>query len=110
MKLETKNIKLNKNSVLYPKVNPKLDLLSIEDEILHFWEENKIFQKQVELNETSIRRYSFIDGPITANNPMGLHHVWGRTLKDLIQRYWSMKGFNQRFQNGFDCQGLWIEV
>ncbi|NHK29785.1 MAG: isoleucine--tRNA ligase, partial [Asgard group archaeon] len=63
-----------------------------------------------ELNENSTKNYSFIDGPITANNPMGLHHVWGRTLKDLIQRYWSMKGYKQRFQNGFDCQGLWIEV
>ncbi len=41
---------------------------------------------------------------------MGLHHAWGRALKDLIQRYWAMKGYEQRFQNGFDCQGLWVEV
>jgi len=51
-----------------------------------------------------------MDGPITANNPMGVHHAWGRTLKDLYQRYKNMQGFAQRFQNGFDCQGLWIEV
>jgi len=77
---------------------------------LLFWEENDIFKKRVELNSTSKKNYSFMDGPITANNPMGLHHVWGRSLKDLIQRYWAMKGYEQRFQNGFDCQGLWIEV
>ncbi|NHJ40842.1 MAG: isoleucine--tRNA ligase, partial [Asgard group archaeon] len=109
MKLETKQ-KSNKYNELYPKVDSKLDLLSLEDNILQFWEDNKIFKKLVGLNEASAKIYSFIDGPITVNNPMGLHHVWGRTLKDLIQRYWSMKGYKQRFQNGFDCQGLWIEV
>ena len=41
---------------------------------------------------------------------MGVHHAWGRTYKDVFQRYRAMRGFNQRFQNGFDCQGLWLEV
>ena len=61
-------------------------------------------------NAESERRYSFLDGPITANNPMGVHHAWGRTYKDLFQRYHTMLGERQRYQNGFDCQGLWIEV
>ena len=56
------------------------------------------------------KRWSFIDGPITANNPMGVHHAWGRTYKDLYQRYKAMNGFDLRYQNGFDCQGLWVEV
>jgi isoleucyl-tRNA synthetase len=47
---------------------------------------------------------------MTANNPMGVHHAWGRTYKDLYQRYHTMLGDRQRYQNGFDCQGLWIEV
>ena len=51
-----------------------------------------------------------MDGPITANNPMGVHHAWGRTLKDVFQRYKALRGFDQRYQNGFDCQGLWVEV
>ena len=55
-------------------------------------------------------RWSFIDGPITANNPMGVHHAWGRTYKDVFQRYFAMTGHDQRYQNGFDCQGLWVEV
>ncbi|MBI3631269.1 MAG: class I tRNA ligase family protein, partial [Candidatus Staskawiczbacteria bacterium] len=55
-------------------------------------------------------RWSFLDGPITANNPMGVHHAWGRTYKDLFQRYKAMQGYEQRYQNGFDCQGLWVEV
>ena len=47
---------------------------------------------------------SSIDGPITANNPMGVHHAWGRTLKDVFQRYKAMRGYDQRYQNGFDCR------
>ena len=41
---------------------------------------------------------------------MGVHHAWGRTLKDVWQRYHAMLGHDQRYQNGFDCQGLWVEV
>ena len=55
-------------------------------------------------------RWSFLDGPITANNPMGVHHAWGRAYKDLYQRFHAMLGEHQRYQNGFDCQGLWVEV
>jgi isoleucyl-tRNA synthetase len=41
---------------------------------------------------------------------MGVHHAWGRTLKDIFIRYKNLQGFDCRFQNGFDCQGLWVEV
>ncbi len=80
-----------------------------EKKILKFWQDNKIFEKLRKKNQGK-KRWSFLDGPITANNPMGVHHAWGRTYKDLFQRYKAMQGFDQRFQNGFDCQGLWVEV
>jgi len=80
-----------------------------ENKILKFWEEKKIFQKLRKKNAGN-KKWSFLDGPITANNPMGVHHAWGRTYKDLFQRYFAMKGYDQRYQNGFDCQGLWVEV
>jgi isoleucyl-tRNA synthetase len=83
--------------------------VAIEKEILEFWKKNETFKKLVKKNSKG-KTFSFIDGPITANNPMGVHHAWGRTLKDLFLRYKAMQGFNQRFQNGFDCQGLWVEV
>ena len=70
----------------------------------------KAFEKLRALRAQSEKRWSFIDGPITANNPMGVHHAWGRTYKDLYQRFKAMQGYNQRWQNGFDCQGLWVEV
>ncbi|HPA46137.1 MAG TPA: isoleucine--tRNA ligase, partial [bacterium] len=87
----------------------ELDFIAIYKHILAFWDENKCFQALVDKNRRG-PRFSFLDGPITANNPMGVHHGWGRTLKDLYQRYYAMQGFHQRYQNGFDCQGLWVEV
>src|SRR5204862_8176591 len=56
-------------------------------------------------------RFPCIDGPITANvEAMGVHIMWARTYKDLYQRYKAMLGYDQRYQNGFDCQRLWVEV
>jgi isoleucyl-tRNA synthetase len=91
------------------KVNPQVDFIKLENTILKLWEKNDIFKKRVALNQGK-KPWSFIDGPITANNPMGVHHAWGRTIKDIMNRYKAMQGFDLRYQNGFDCQGLWVEV
>src|SRR5690554_2144389 len=81
----------------------------LELEILDWWEQQGIFNKLQEKNaEGPI--FSFIDGPVTANKILGVHTAWGRTLKDVFQRYKGLRGFHTRYQNGFDCQGLWIEV
>jgi isoleucyl-tRNA synthetase len=85
------------------------DHAAIEREILAWWEDEGIFDRLREQNHGG-ERWSFIDGPITANNPMAVSHAWGRTLKDVFQRYKAFRGFDQRYQNGFDCQGLWVEV
>jgi len=87
----------------------KVDFPAQEREILDFWQETKAFQKLYDLHKDD-PHWSFIDGPITANNPMGAHHGWGRTYKDLINRFWTMRGRKLRYQQGFDCQGLWVEV
>ncbi len=93
----------------FKKVKNQIDFIELEHEILKFWEENQIFNKLVSKNEGN-EPWSFMDGPITANNPMGVHHAWGRSLKDIFQRFHAMKGHDLRYQNGFDCQGLWVEV
>src|SRR3989339_378813 len=82
----------------------------IERKLLEYWEKNGIVQKYLDKNKDSQKYFSFLDGPITANNPMGVHHAWGRSYKDIFQRYKAMLGYDQRHQNGFDCQGLWVEV
>ncbi len=83
--------------------------VSGEHEMLRFWRDRSVFEKLKKKN-AGRERWSFLDGPITANNPMGVHHAWGRTYKDAFQRFHAMLGHDQRFQNGFDCQGLWVEV
>ena len=91
------------------KVDNKIDFIAEEHNTLDYWQKNKIFEKLRKKNIGN-PKWSFIDGPITANNPMGVHHAWGRTLKDIYNRYKSMNGFELRYQNGFDCQGLWVEI
>ncbi len=95
---------------MFKPVSPKVDFPEKELELLKMWHEEGIVEKYLHRNDKSNNRFSFLDGPITANNPMGVHHAWGRTYKDLWQRFWNMRGYKQRFQNGFDCQGLWVEV
>ncbi len=93
----------------FQPVSSKVDFVKQEHQILQFWAENRTFDVLRELRKGG-PRWSFIDGPITANNPMGVHHGWGRTYKDLFHRFKSMQGHNTRYQNGFDAQGLWVEV
>jgi len=88
----------------------KPNFIELEKKLLDWWYKSGIVKKYLSKNKNAKKRFSFLDGPITANNPMGVHHAWGRTLKDLFQRYKNMQGFRQRFQNGFDNQGLWVEV
>ena len=91
------------------KVKPQIDFIKLEHRILEYWEKNDVFGERVKANKGK-PKWSFIDGPITANNPMGVHHAWGRTIKDLYNRFKAMQGHELRYQNGFDCQGLWVEV
>lgn len=93
----------------FKKVSQTVDFPDLENRMLKFWEETDAFNTRRKMNKGG-RKWSFLDGPITANNPMGVHHAWGRTYKDLFQRFYAMRGCDIRYQNGFDCQGLWVEV
>jgi len=95
---------------MFKPVDPQVDFPKLENELLTKWTKEGLLQKYLHRNDASEKRFSFLDGPITANNPMGVHHAWGRTYKDVWQRFYNMRGYKQRFQNGFDCQGLWVEV
>jgi isoleucyl-tRNA synthetase len=85
------------------------DHVALEHEVLDWWERERVFDRLREQNRNG-PKWSFIDGPVTANKKLAIHTAWGRTLKDVFQRYKALRGFDQRYQNGFDCQGLWIEV
>ncbi len=94
---------------MFRPVSAKPDLIAAEHEMLARWHDRRTFAR-LRAQNAGRERWSFLDGPITANNPMGVHHAWGRTYKDLFQRFRAMLGYDQRYQNGFDCQGLWVEV
>ena len=95
---------------MFRTLPPVPDHPALELDILEWWDERGTFDKLREQNRGG-PTWSFVDGPVTANRMvLGVHTAWGRTLKDVFQRYKALRGFDQRYQNGFDCQGLWIEV
>jgi isoleucyl-tRNA synthetase len=94
---------------MFAPLPDKPDHPGLELEILALWKREGTFERLRERNRGG-PKFRFMDGPITANNAAGVHHGHGRTLKDVFQRYKAMRGFDQRYQNGFDSQGLWVEV
>ncbi len=95
---------------MFTPLPDKPDHPGLELEILELWEREGTFEKLRQQTKDG-PKWSFVDGPVTANrSSLGVHTAWGRTLKDVFQRYKALRGFHQRYQNGFDCQGLWIEV
>jgi len=93
------------------KEDIKPNLVQNEMDMLKFWEDNQIFEKLKEQNKKTGKYFATMDGPITANGmTMGLHHSFGRSLKDAMIKYRAINGYDMHFQNGFDAQGLWVEV
>src|SRR5688572_11573526 len=86
-----------------------LNLPSIEQEILAKWEKNNSFEESVFLREGSTP-FVFYEGPPSANGMPGIHHVISRTLKDLVCRYKTMKGYKVNRKGGWDTHGLPVEL
>jgi isoleucyl-tRNA synthetase len=87
----------------------QLDLPAISQEILARWEAGSAFEKSVELREGAAP-FVFYEGPPSANGLPGIHHVISRTLKDLVCRYKTMKGFQVKRKGGWDTHGLPVEL
>ncbi len=94
---------------MFHDVPARPDYVALEAAALKLWEQTRAFEQLREQTRGG-PKWSFLDGPITANNKMGVHHMWGRTYKDLYNRYHALLGHELRWQQGFDCQGLWVEV
>ncbi len=92
------------------KQNPeKAGYPKLEEEILKFWEELKVFEKSVSSRQEN-KSFTFYEGPPTANGKPGIHHVMARTLKDLVCRYKTLKGFRVERKAGWDTHGLPVEI
>jgi isoleucyl-tRNA synthetase len=94
---------------IFQPLPDKPDHPELERAMLARWDEEGTFAMLREQNRGG-PTFSFMDGPITANGPAGVHHGIGRTLKDVFQRYKASRGHDLRYQNGFDSQGLHVEV
>ncbi len=87
----------------------QIDLPAMEMGILDFWTQNQVFEKSVE-NRNGAARWSFYEGPPTANGKPGTHHIEARVFKDLFPRFQTMKGKQVIRKAGWDCHGLPVEI
>ncbi|MBA2560021.1 MAG: class I tRNA ligase family protein, partial [Propionibacteriales bacterium] len=93
----------------YPVVPPQVDLANLEHEVLAFWREDDTFAESLR-RRADAPRWTFYEGPPTANGRPGTHHVEARVFKDVFPRFKSMQGFRVDRKAGWDCQGLHVEV
>ncbi len=94
---------------MYKELTDKVKYSELEREVLKFWKENKIFEKSIITREGK-PNFTFYEGPPTANGRPGIHHVMSRTIKDLVCRYKTMRGFKVYRKAGWDTHGLPVEI
>ena len=93
----------------FKALDPAIDLPATEHQILSFWEQNSIFAKSIAARDGA-PRWTFYEGPPTANGKPGTHHIEARVFKDLFPRYQTMKGNQVIRKAGWDCHGLPVEI
>ncbi len=94
---------------MYRKVSTDLSFVDREKSIVEFWKKNDIFEKSIE-HRDGCERFTFYDGPPTANGKPHIGHVLTRAIKDLIPRYRTMKGYKVLRKAGWDTHGLPVEL
>lgn len=94
---------------MYKKINPDMNFVSRENEVLKFWKENKIFEKTLKQTKGK-EEFSFYDGPPTANGKPHIGHILTRVMKDIIPRFKTMKGYHATRKAGWDTHGLPVEL
>ncbi len=93
----------------FRSVSPKLDVSSMEENILKLWNKRDIFKKTIEQRQGK-PEYVFYEGPPTANGRPGVHHVLARAFKDMFPRYKIMRGYHVSRRGGWDTHGLPVEI
>src|SRR5947208_360423 len=94
---------------MFKPISDKVSLPDLEKEILAYWKTHRIFEKSVEGRQNA-PDYTFYEGPPTANGKPGIHHVFARTIKDLVCRYQTMRGYQVHRKAGWDTHGLPVEI
>jgi isoleucyl-tRNA synthetase len=91
------------------EVDPRQELPTLELEVLARWRERDVFAESLRMREGS-ERWTFYEGPPTANGPPGSHHVLSRVFKDIYPRFQTMRGYRVERKGGWDCHGLPVEI
>ncbi len=94
---------------MFKQISDKVSLPDLEKEVLDYWQKNNVFQRSIEARQGS-PDFTFYEGPPTANGKPGIHHVFARTIKDLVCRYRTMRGFQVHRKAGWDTHGLPVEI
>ena len=94
---------------MYKKVSTNLDSVEREKEVIEFWKKNDIFKKSLKIREGH-PTFMFYDGPPTANGKPHIGHIETRVFKDVIPRFWTMKGYEVPRKAGWDTHGLPVEL
>jgi isoleucyl-tRNA synthetase len=94
---------------MYKKVDKELNFVDRELKVLEFWKQNDIFKKSMNMNEGG-PIFTFYDGPPTANGKPHIGHILTRSIKDIIPRYKTMKGYHVLRKAGWDTHGLPVEL
>ncbi len=93
---------------MFSKPNPKQNFFDLEQQILNWWKEQQILEKSINQRPDDQSK-TFYDGPITANGEPHHGHMLTFAMKDIIPRYWTMKGYKVSRSLGWDCQGIPVE-
>jgi isoleucyl-tRNA synthetase len=94
---------------MFRQISDKVSLPDLEREVLDYWQKNDVFQKSIDARQGA-PDFTFYEGPPTANGKPGIHHVFARTIKDLVCRYRTMRGFQVHRKAGWDTHGLPVEI
>ncbi|MCC7439032.1 MAG: isoleucine--tRNA ligase [Armatimonadetes bacterium] len=94
---------------MFPQLPERVDYPALERDVLSFWKQNGTFKRSIESRPAS-NRWVFNEGPPTVNGNPGIHHVFGRTLKDMFCRYKTMRGHRVERKGGWDTHGLPVEI
>ena len=95
---------------MYSKVSTDMNFAAREKEVLQFWKDNNIMERSFHLRDDAAEQFTFYDGPPTANGKPHIGHVETRTIKDMIPRYRTMKGYQVPRKAGWDTHGLPVEL
>jgi len=94
---------------MFPEIGARVNVIQLEENILRFWKEHRIFEKSIEIRKGG-PLYAFYEGPPSANGSPGIHSVLARLYKDVVCRYWTMKGCHVPRKAGWDTHGLPVEL